>query len=193
MMMMMIIIIIIIRHQVRLDRPVSALSNSLFKSLPNHLRPFRLQFSITFATLQLFILVTCRSKFYLCLLSFSSAGSTFNSSQFLHSFCGRKVRTGCSSGKFYLDSSQQFLSFFLRVQISLPYKIMQTASALCTLLLENFWTKVGLKLLLRVFEKILLVAVEYPFHFGRKFHDLDISNGKRPLSTTIFKSQWVLS
>jgi hypothetical protein len=35
-----IIIIIIIRHQLFLDRPVSASSNSLFKGLPSRLRPF---------------------------------------------------------------------------------------------------------------------------------------------------------
>jgi hypothetical protein len=62
---------------------------------------------------------------------------------------------------------------------------MWTASALCTLLLEHFWTKDGLKLLLRVSGNILLVSVEYPFHFGRKSYDLDIQNCKGPLSTAI--------
>ena len=37
-----IIIIIIICHQLDLDRPVSTLSNSPFKSLPSSLRPFGL-------------------------------------------------------------------------------------------------------------------------------------------------------
>ena len=37
-----IIIIIIIRHQLDLHRPISALSNSPFKDLPNRLRPFGL-------------------------------------------------------------------------------------------------------------------------------------------------------
>jgi hypothetical protein len=37
-----IIIIIIIRHVSGLDRPVSALSNSLFKGLPSRIRPFGL-------------------------------------------------------------------------------------------------------------------------------------------------------
>ena len=36
----------IIRHQLVLDRPVSAPSNSLFKVSRSHLRPFGLQFSI---------------------------------------------------------------------------------------------------------------------------------------------------
>ena len=52
--------IIIIRHQLDLNRRVSATTNSLFKGLPSRLRPFGLQFSIIFAILLLFILVTCR-------------------------------------------------------------------------------------------------------------------------------------
>jgi hypothetical protein len=36
------VIIIIIRHQLGLDRPVSASSNSLFEDLPSRLRPFGL-------------------------------------------------------------------------------------------------------------------------------------------------------
>jgi hypothetical protein len=77
------------RHQSGLDRPVSTSTDSLFKCLPSRHRPFGLQFSIIFVTLLLFILVTCRSKFCY-LLIFSSTGSTFNSSQFLHSFCDQK-------------------------------------------------------------------------------------------------------
>ena len=77
MVIIIIIIIIIIRHQLGLDRPVSASSNGLFKGLPSRLRPFALQFSIIFDNLLLFILVTCRGQFDLHLLSFSSAGSTF--------------------------------------------------------------------------------------------------------------------
>ena len=71
------IIIILIRHQLGLDRPVSASSHSLFKGLPSRLRPFGLQFSIIFGFLFLFTPVTCRSQFDLYLLSFTSTGSTF--------------------------------------------------------------------------------------------------------------------
>jgi hypothetical protein len=74
-------IIIIDRHELGLHRPVSASSNSLFKGLPSRLLPFGLKFSIIFVILSLFILVTCRSKFYLYRLSFSSTGSTFNPSE----------------------------------------------------------------------------------------------------------------
>jgi hypothetical protein len=56
-------IIIIIRHKLRLDRPVSALSNGLVRGLPSHLRPFGLQFSTIFPILLLFILITCHSQF----------------------------------------------------------------------------------------------------------------------------------
>jgi len=76
-----IIIIIIVRHQLGLDRTVSASSDSLFKSLPSRLRPFGLQFNIIFAIPLLFIPVTCRTQFDLHLLSFSSTGFTLNSSK----------------------------------------------------------------------------------------------------------------
>ena len=62
-----------------LDRPVSTSSNSLFEGLPNILHPVLPQFSIPSGIL-LSSLVTCRRKFELCLLSFSSTGSNFKSS-----------------------------------------------------------------------------------------------------------------
>ena len=55
------IIIIIISHELGLDGPVSASSNSLFKVLPSRIRPFSLQFSIIFGNPILLILVICRS------------------------------------------------------------------------------------------------------------------------------------
>jgi hypothetical protein len=45
---------IIIRHELSLDRPVSASSNSLFKGLPSRLRQFGLKFGIIFDILLLF-------------------------------------------------------------------------------------------------------------------------------------------
>jgi len=48
--------IIIIRHELGIDKPVLASSNSLFKGHPSRLRPFGLQFSIIFGIL-LFITV----------------------------------------------------------------------------------------------------------------------------------------
>jgi hypothetical protein len=80
-----IIIIFIIRHQSALDKPVSALPNTLFKGLQSCLHPIDLQFSTIFAILLLLILVTCRSKLDLYLLSFSSTGSAFRSSK-IYSF-----------------------------------------------------------------------------------------------------------
>jgi len=62
-------IIIVVRPELGLDRPVSASSNSLFKSLPSLLRQFGLQFTITLGILMLFILATCRSQSDLYLLS----------------------------------------------------------------------------------------------------------------------------
>ena len=72
---------IIVRHALGPDRPASASSNSLFKGLPSRLRRFSLNFIIISGILLLFILVTCRSQFDLYLLSFSSSGSTLNSSK----------------------------------------------------------------------------------------------------------------
>ena len=46
--------------------------------------------------------------------------------------------------------SISFLFFFLRVQNSLPYRRMGTATALYTFILEDFWTKVGLKFIFRI-------------------------------------------
>jgi amino acid transporter len=51
-----IIITINIRHELGLDRPVSASSNNLFQGLPSRLRPFGLQFSIIFGIQVLFFL-----------------------------------------------------------------------------------------------------------------------------------------
>jgi len=43
-----------------------------------------------------------------------------------------------------------FSSFFLRVHISLPNEIIGRDSVLYTFILENFWTKVGLKVSFRI-------------------------------------------
>jgi hypothetical protein len=51
------IIVIVIRHQLDLDRPASASSNSFFKCLPSRLRPTGLQFS--------FFLPSCCCSFLL--------------------------------------------------------------------------------------------------------------------------------
>ena len=114
-----------IRHQLGLSRPVSASFNSLFKGFRSHLLPFGPQFSIIFGTLLLFILVTCRSKFDLHLLSFSSTGSTFNSSKnFFVLFVVRKGVSGCTCEIFNLVWCQSFLYFLLMDQISSPYERM---------------------------------------------------------------------
>jgi len=56
-----IIIVVVIRYELGLDRPVSASSNNLLRSLPS-LRPFDPCFSIIFGILLLFILVTCQQE-----------------------------------------------------------------------------------------------------------------------------------
>jgi len=118
-------IVVTIRHQLSLNRLVSTSSNSLFKGFRSHLHPFRLQFSIIFGALLLFILVTCRSQFDLHLLSFS-AGSTFNYSNNFFSPCAvSKAVHGRISEIFNLVWYQSFIYFFfLRVQISGPCERM---------------------------------------------------------------------
>jgi len=76
--------------------------NSLFKGLLGRLRPFGLQFSIIFEIQLLFILVTCRIKFDLYLLSFSPIGSTFYQNFFIP-FVAKKGEPGGSSVNFGLD------------------------------------------------------------------------------------------
>ena len=94
------VLVIIFRHELDLDRPVSASSNSLFKALPNLLRQFGIKFHIIFDILLFFILVACHSQFDLYLLSFSSIGSTLTSSTiFFFPFVVIKSFPGCSSEK----------------------------------------------------------------------------------------------
>jgi len=72
--------IVIICHELGLNRPVSASSDSLFQGLPSCLRRLCLQFRITFGIHFLFILVIC-SRFDLYPPSFSSSASALNSSR----------------------------------------------------------------------------------------------------------------
>jgi hypothetical protein len=71
--------------------------------------------ALYFTILLLFILVTCRSQFVLYLLSFSSTGSAFSSSQ-TSSFCllSKRVQTAVRPKKLHFDWCQLFLSFFSR-------------------------------------------------------------------------------
>jgi len=75
-----IIIIIISRHQLGLDRPVSASSNSLFKGVPGCLHSSGLS-ALFLRILFSFISATCHSQFNLYLLGFLSTGSAFNSTK----------------------------------------------------------------------------------------------------------------
>jgi hypothetical protein len=82
------VLVIVFRHELDHDSPVSASSNSLFKTLPSLLRQFGLKFHIIFGILFffLFILFTCRGQFDFYLLSFSSTGSTLTSSKIFSFF-----------------------------------------------------------------------------------------------------------
>ena len=118
---------IIIRHELGLNRPVLASSNSFFKVFQVvvvHL----VYISALFLASLLFIPVVCRSQSDFYLLSFSSAGSIFSSSKISSCLLWSKI---CTLLFFRKISSRLvsivFLLFFLRSQISLLYKRMGTA------------------------------------------------------------------
>jgi hypothetical protein len=50
----------------------------------------------------------------------------------------------CSFEIFHLECYRWFLSLFLGVQVSFPYRKIGKISELYTFILEPFWTKVGL-------------------------------------------------
>ena len=124
----------IIRHELGLDRPVSASSNSLFKGHPSRLRPFGLPyFSIISGIRLFFILFTCRSQFDFYFLSFSSTGSTPNSSNISSLLSwSKRGYPALLLKKFISTDLNLFISSFLMVQISLQYNRTATASALYT-------------------------------------------------------------
>ena len=134
-------------HQLPPDRPVSAWSVSLFKgSLPPNLK-----FSIIFGTSLLFIPATCRGQLDLHNPSFSPAGSDLNSSK-ISSFLlwSKRVHPAVLLKNLIPVDVSRVYPFFLRVQISLPYRRMGRFSALYSFILENLWTKFCLKLLFRI-------------------------------------------
>jgi hypothetical protein len=81
--------------------------------------------------LHLLLRVTCRSQFDLCLCIFLSAVSTFISSK-ISSFLFWLERAVLQKNLISIGVSRCFVLFFFRVQISLPYKGIGRASALCT-------------------------------------------------------------
>jgi len=143
-------IISIIHNVWGLDRPLSALSFSLFKGLPSCLCPFGPQFSIICGILLLPILVTCPSQLDLYLLSFSSSGSAFNSSTRLSFLLSSKRMYPVLLKNFISIALSLFLPFCWRVKILLPCKRMGTASALHTFITENLWHTLDLKLWFRI-------------------------------------------
>ena len=132
----------------RVNRPVSASSNSLLKGLTSRLRPFGPQFRIIFVILLLFILLHVVANF-ICIFLVSRQLVLLSAlPKFLHSFCCKKrvfsavlMKTWNS---FDVILSVIFFFLFSRVEISLPYTIIRTASAFQTFIHKDFWTKLGL-------------------------------------------------
>ena len=80
---------------------------------------------------------------HLYLLSFSSSGSTFNSTK-LSAFLLWLTRVyPAVSEKFHLDWWQSVLFFFSKLQNFIPCKRIWRASALYNFIFEHFWTKEG--------------------------------------------------
>jgi hypothetical protein len=104
---------ITIRHELGLDRHVSASSNSLFTGLPSRLLTCGLQSSIVFGIKLFLILVIFRSHFHLYLRIFSTAGSTFNSSiLYLFLLPSKTMHPTVLLKNFVSDDNNRFLSFF---------------------------------------------------------------------------------
>jgi hypothetical protein len=117
-----IIIIIIIRHQLGLDRPVSASSNSLFQGLSNRLRPLGLQFSITSGIMLVSILAALHVVANLVCIFLVSRQLVPLSTlpKFLHSFLWSKtVYPSVLLKPFISVDVFPSLSFSLSVQIPL--------------------------------------------------------------------------
>jgi len=119
------------RHELGLDRPVSAPSNCLFIVLPSRPLSSSLLYSTIFRILLLLILITCRSQFELYLFIFSPTASTFNSPKISSGLVWSKsVHSAVLVKNFISVDENRFVSFFLKMKISLPFKRMGTASAL---------------------------------------------------------------
>jgi hypothetical protein len=86
--------------------------------------------------------VICCSQFYLYLLSISQLVLLSTLPKILLSFCGQKGELSGTSEKFRLDWCQSLLVLFS--------KGLHFSSTLYTFLLENFWTKVGVKMLFSI-------------------------------------------
>ena len=115
------------------------------------------------------------AKLICIILSYTLTGSIFISfkiSSFL--LWSKRVHPDISLKNFIsMDANLILTFFFLRVKISLRLKKLGRASALYTFILENVWTKVSLRALLKflLFENILLVSVQNLVQFHRKFRD----------------------
>ena len=80
-----------------------------------------------------------------------STGSAFSSSKISSLLLwSKRLYSAVLLKNFISADVSRFLSFFLRVQISLPHKRMGRASALYTFIVENFQTKVNLKVLFKI-------------------------------------------
>ena len=93
----------IIPHELGFDRPLSASFNSLFKGL--RVVYVHLVYNST-------LFLACRSQLDLYFLSFSSAGSTFNTSKISSVLLWPKRFPAAVLKKIHLDCGQSFYPFF---------------------------------------------------------------------------------
>ena len=142
-------IIIIIYHEWGLNRPVSASSKNPYKSLPSRPCPFGLVSALFLASCCSLLLNVVAN--FICIFLVSIKWFYYQLFQnFFIPFVVKKGVPCCPSEKLHLYWCQSGFFFFARVKILLPYSRMETSRAWYTFILENFWTEVGLKGLLRI-------------------------------------------
>jgi len=120
------------------------------------------------------------SQFDLHLLSFSSAGSAFTSTITCKLFFWSIPVYPEALLKNFISNDVNsffFLSFSLKVYVSLLYRSTGRASALYTFFLEDFWTNAGLGCVhnSQYLSKFWVVLLNNS-HFQKKVHNWDISN-----------------
>jgi len=111
---------------------------------------FVYKFNIIFALLLLSILVTCRYQFDLFLHSFSSTGSTLNSSKiFAFLLWSKCVHPTVLLQHFFSIDISYYILYSKGPDFVSIYK-NEESQCIMYFYFENLWTKVGLKLLFKI-------------------------------------------
>jgi hypothetical protein len=109
----------------------------VFKGLPCRLHPLGLKPSIILVILLLFVLLTCLSQFDLHLLSFSSAGSTFNSYKISPYLSGPKVCTNSITYSMLLRQSMHSVKSVANSRVEVLFFTYRLSREECKKLRES--------------------------------------------------------